>query len=870
MILTIKPIRRHYVTGFSKGPQGADGVSILAREAYLSMLAATWQDDIREATMPVHEYKRDPPAGQAYKCVWGYDGDKRTDQAACGAECYTFKIPADALDDTNADGGADINSIVLRLAGDRYLDHGVSVWCELSSSPTPSPIAVAMASGGGIAYLATANQTDAAGEQIAPNKRSGVEEEITVDMSGAASEEYLHVHLFLADYLGVRGSWIEGGAMFASEAVSIDFSRDVAQTDSDSEISSLALNVGRAAIGSGSGQLTPSAALQVLPRVSLWENFSIVADGDAVAALPGGAQATGEFDTRVADMLAFLLSDPLLWAQSPMVADDTGIEYGGVGKLAFNNNAVGFCCMCAHGLTGGKLFRGMRFENALPDSIPYRLLVYGVSGDIAIASSASNLHFATPLVYWADLLSRQFRSGEAKTLRVLTDSSLAAQDMASASADDTAEVSVQPLATRSVSASLSRVDFAAPFVSGDFSSILIALIPEGAPNDTESTPTQYQATATRDISAVVPVGATRSARSANVTLTGGAGTILFRSDESVATTIRRIVPNAGISNSGGSPIWNSAVMGMANYTRRNNIVNATLTKLAFSFVRSGRTFTFDSTSGDPLPDFTCKADVELVRPHSYDPGVPDNQAALTMVYIVHIAAAINVTAHAPDGATANVTITFPDDDDLALYPDDPSTPANWSIFASKPATNNSFDNDIAEMVYAARITLPGHDYSFATSSNEGVTAAVTQSGTITFERAAVVYTAAYSQTGNQAWSVRNKSTGTLISVGNDRTETGTVYGNVGAVSRRLKFSGSDGSSLWATASFPAAQIRGNVAFQARSAYSGAAQGVGSVYNDGVDHGSGTAYAAGLQGTAATSEGWAASVEIDPGLITLFE
>ncbi len=854
MILTLNPVRRHFVTGLSNGPQGADGVATLAREAYLAMLALPWSDDTREAMMPVHEYDREPPAGQAYKCVWGYDKVARTEQASCGAECYSYRIPADALDSTNQDGVAEIESVVVRLAGDRYLDKGVCLWCEISSDPLPSPIAVAMASGAGAIYLATQDQTGADGLPLAPNKRTGIESIVTLDLDSAAPALFLHVHLFLSDYLGVRGAWIEGGAMFADEAIEVQFSRDVDVVASDSEAGAVALDVGRVTFGA---TVTPAYAVRKLPRVSLWQNFLLTADTDAV-----GAETNNTFAQRVTDLLAFIRSAPALWSPAHATAGDANalaasatLACAQSGILKISSTAIGFCCLCAHGLTDGRTFRGLRFTSALPASIPYRLLVYGISADLDIASSASGstLRFATPLAHWADILSRSFREGKATSVRLRTDSGLTATTMPAVSDSSTTPVAVQPLAARSVSSAISRVDFDRPFVSGEISSVIMALVPEGAPSgETESTTTLENCPATRSVTATIPVSATRQ------DLTSGSTTMLgyyfeFTVNESIFSRTRATVSGAGVTSAGK---WNSAIMNSSSTTVQN-VSNAKLTTCAIDVTYAGKTYHYDTDLGDSLPSLSFPVDFV------YGGAPSSNTGELAIKYRSHgnFSFSIDLIAHADDGTRQKFRVNLPATSmDCHLTTGFNVSPARWVTTSVKneDTIGMCYVSEVQHATYGVtlRAVLSGGVYSFASSSNETAVATVRQTGTISFTHHGVAYSAQYDYTKSPLLGLDNKS-GTHVIYGNDTTETATPYGSVHGLNERLKFTGSDGSMIWAQVVLPQGTIAGDVLFRAVSAYNGSAQGIGTVTD------------AGLKATVIIVEAYAEET-VDPGLITLIE
>jgi hypothetical protein len=158
--------------------------------------------------------------------------------------------------------------------------------------------------------------------------------------------------------------------------------------------------------------------------------------------------------------------------------------------------------------------------------------------------------------------------------------------------------------------------------------------------------------------------------------------------------------------------------------------------------------------------------------------------------------------------------------------------------------------------YSFTVMLSSWAYSFASAADEAATANVSQSGTVTFERGGITWAADYSQQDAPQLTLADKTTGTRLAVGADTTETATATGTIPAVEKRLAFRGSNGGVLWATVSLPAASLVGGT-FQARSAYNGTAQSVGSVV------------AAGLDGEVEISEQYA-NVTIDPGLMTLVE
>ena len=314
---------------------------------------------------------------------------------------------------------------------------------------------------------------------------------------------------------------------------------------------------------------------------------------------------------------------------------------------------------------------------------------------------------------------------------------------------------------------------------------------------------------------------------------------------------------------------------MSSTIIKENYSTATIKRLYATFTYGGKTYTYDTNGydspiGDPAINVSWKATLFLYRPSS-------NTSELTYTYSLSgEGKSFSFVAHAPDGSKLPVTATL-QPNTISLIGSGLSDahsnfgliyPSDWAAQSNNFARNFNED-DYSDLVQTSRVTLAGYAYSFASSANETAVSTVTQSGTITFVRDGITYTAPYSVTKSPTLGVGSKTTGTRIVVGNDTTETGTVYGNVHAISQRMQFAGSDGSVVWATVLFPASQVRGDIAYQAKTAYHGSSQGIGTVYNDGAATGSGAAYRVGLQGTVTIVEAFAES-EINPGLITLIE
>ena len=235
---SIVPVRRVAV-GDCLGPQGRDGTDELTRTAFAALKAADWSEDSSAPSFPVHEYDRSMPSGDAWKACYGYSASARTQRAACGAVCYTFALPADAVASGNV---ANVTKIALSVTGDRYLDAGVDLHLLLSDSATPPTVAEWLAGPTGeivsAALCATSDQAP-----TKPNQRSGETDAVEVEPTSAAARAYLHVALLLHDYLSTREGWIEGGAMLDGAAAAITFSRDVAEDGSETPAATVLFRV---------------------------------------------------------------------------------------------------------------------------------------------------------------------------------------------------------------------------------------------------------------------------------------------------------------------------------------------------------------------------------------------------------------------------------------------------------------------------------------------------------------------------------------------------------------------------------------------------------------------------------------------------
>lgn len=833
---------RRVLRGFS-GPQPLAGTAQRAADAYAAMTAAEWtESDDGPAVPPHHCDRASPMPGDAYRQTWGYDKSTRTERSACGAVCYTVRLPADAL------GGeaCGVASVSAKVFGDRYLECGAILTAILSEDAVPPAWGAILADGASTSAILVPAATDAHGDMIEPNKRADTSATATLPV-GEPAAAWLHLVLRVADYLAVRDAWHEGGAMLDPDSIAVTFSRDVA-SDAPGDV---ALDIGRVGIGSGTGEVSAAYALQHLPRASIAVSYALTADETALAA---------EIDTtlpaRVKELLAYLECAPALWAQTPMVAAAATVRYGRTGRVGFAlrpNPGVAFCTFVAHGLTEGRTFRGLRLSSSLPCAgMPCRLMVYGVAEDIAIAADSA-LHTATPLPWWGDVLSRAFRRGRADSLRVMRNPEITSYAMPAAPESGTASVPVQPLAARSVSRDVSYIEFERPFASGRLSSVVLAIVPEGAATDTEPQPTsaQYEATVTREVSVVYQAQTTVTGNTADVSATGS---MCFEVDADVMADVKRIVPQAGVTGDA----WNSAIMRMPETEIRESVAH--ISQFGCEFVYDGKTYRYgyNRVSGDPAISTGYRATFFIYRP-----GSPTEDLVYSYSISRSDAPEFSFHAHAEDGSTILVRARI---DNLITLIGSGSCDSGYNFGYVSPRMWNSLRDNHASNVSEMRVenliktrVSPGFAYAFAGWEQDNkirATADVTQTGTISFVRDGILYSAPYDYSSSKQMGLTK--TGTQVKTGNSLAEAATPYGEPHGFTLSLKFTGMDGSALWASVVVPqAGGLVGNVPYLASSANKGTPQKIGSVA------------APGLTGEVTVVESGIGET-IDPGLMYLVE
>ena len=215
---------RRVLRGVS-GPQPLAGTAQRAADAYAAMMAAEWTESGDVPSVPPHHFDNaSPMPGDAYRQTWGYDKSTRTERSACGAACYSVRIPADAL----SGEACGVASVSAKAFGDRYLECGAILTAFLSEDAVPPAWDAILADGVSTSAILVPAATDAHGDTIPPNKRADTSATATLPV-GEPAAAWLHIVIRVADYLAVRDAWHEGGAMLDPSTVAVTFSRDVAE-----------------------------------------------------------------------------------------------------------------------------------------------------------------------------------------------------------------------------------------------------------------------------------------------------------------------------------------------------------------------------------------------------------------------------------------------------------------------------------------------------------------------------------------------------------------------------------------------------------------------------------------------------------------
>lgn len=488
--LTLQPVARWCISAESATAQGADGVQQLADTAYANLLNAQWERDDNEPTLPVHEYDRPKPYGQAYKAVWGYDAEARTERSCCGAVCYTYKIPTDALDATK--GKAKIVSIKTKLAVDRYCDEGVSLGFSMLASKQPEEPMIALKHNDAVNIFATKTQVDAEGNPLPPNKRAGITDYYVHTLPQVDSTAYCNVYLMMSDYTSVRGAWIEGGGMFAEDSITVTFDRDVAQ-DETSDAFCL-MNIGA---NFSNGELLNEDAfvseclIRECPIVSMYATYIFTV-------LSGGLEPITDYTKAKLSALAMSQINPdVIDGQA-----DSSTQYGGnaffltMGNTAYcgmSETPAGFDDLIydmaahiptfiCHGATNKRVFNGIRFANPMP--LNARLVIYRIDTKLAIEEKSGGRMYATPILWWGTLMQQDWRDGVATEARALTGVQSLIQHFAWGTMgepiygqENTVVFDVSPVLCTDVQQGMQDFTFRDQLQTDDFTSLIITVLP---------------------------------------------------------------------------------------------------------------------------------------------------------------------------------------------------------------------------------------------------------------------------------------------------------------------------------------------------------------------------------------------------------
>lgn len=866
------PAARWRAHAVSDGSQGADGVRDLARTAYQNLLSAEWEHDDGPATMPVHEYDRAEPTGQAYKAVYGYDADTRSERCAMGAACYTYRIPASALDSTASatstglyaptsdttivagktyyertgdgtdespysfiavadpdvsgiggyyeeivypGGVATIASIRAQIAVDRYCDRGACLYAVVSDDITPPSFGqIAALAQSGTGWYATRNQIGEDGQAPPPNQRSGAGGAAAYAwVPACAPGPYLHVILCLSDYLEVRRTWIEGGAMFTEERVSVAFSRPVSAGAADNVGAITNMTLGAIDFGES---LTPSDALAYAPRVRLWTNWHMQASDSLVDALsdPG-------YESKAQNLLAFLFNSYGLYEGDTTILDDSGMELaaeGVAGVVTGSANAVKWCALCVHGMTGNKVFRGIHFSEPLNSgvavTIPYRVLVYGIRNLYTLAATPRH---ATPVLWWGEATRLAFRRGELTSLRVVTDpasahgKNLTETENASGA---TAEIDVTPLAAVDIAAETASIPFDTPWRSGEISSVIVALVPNGPGQAVASTET-YDATIERNVSVapqnagVCAVMRTDLSRSVQIEpRDSGQYQLLL----DLHPLYFRLYTEAAIPDSSGTHDSHGEWYEWSSHSRITKTIKDVPFTYGFKYkaaLADGKTYTSPLITVSRNATFTV---IPQNESRTYPYGSQTAKMTISMP-----ATSIVVPFLAEDGEQVNLAVTIPaynlSEKTLyasGMFEDGGDQYVYWNLLNAKLDAAYSF----------------GSSYSWADTSAGVLSAPVTVSGRVTFNDGSRTYSSQLPATARNLPISVTAKTLEAEAAGIDMTQRADVACTIPEETVELDFSAPDGAHRRATVTIPAllaASSGGAFRLSARAIYAGATQ-----------------------------------------------
>lgn len=490
--IKLKPYSRRVITAVSDGAQGADAIQQLADTAYANLLNAKWEIDTNEPTLPVHEYDRPRPYGQAYKAVWGYDAVSRSEKSCCGAVCYKYKLPNSAI------GFATITSIKVRLAVDRYCDKGATIHFCPSGQNFYLEAKDALQLGDFQNIYATETQVGEDGLPLPPNKRQPVVGDYILDTYSIApypTQSYCDIYLRLSDYTSVRGAWIEGGAMFANEEIEVTFDMEV-EPDSGLTGNSCPMNIGvfNHSDDAINENIRTALISNTLPYVSMYSTYSynIVTESSSMSISSSDIHTLLHIPTKYIESTSTEVAIGM--GRHSTVRTAGSYATLGVGSSTINSKTTyrnSVAVLMAHGFTNDRVFTKLHFEKPLPFNV--RVCVYAMKELITVQDSESMYKTSTPIVWWGSLMTDEFYRGDSTTLRAITtlknllDTYGGSDFMGSdnLSEEKTQQFKVENIFARDCESGASCIEFESDFKSSLITSLVIAVIPNKSTYDTD-------------------------------------------------------------------------------------------------------------------------------------------------------------------------------------------------------------------------------------------------------------------------------------------------------------------------------------------------------------------------------------------------
>ena len=223
------PYTRHVKQGKSD-LISCTAIATMTSQAHRRMVAAPWRRvEPVVSDLPPHNFLQSG-FSDAYDAS-AYCGDYAEGRqiAYATAACYTVTVPGDALSGTVAN----ITSIALAVAGDRWLSGGCIVSAILTTSAAPPSWADVLA-----ATISTPDPVTSA-DDIDPTwqapcrkitrSNTGNDSRSTIYLQvAAAAQQYLHIIVRLGDYDSASYlAWVEGGVLIDGGTISVEFDRAV-------------------------------------------------------------------------------------------------------------------------------------------------------------------------------------------------------------------------------------------------------------------------------------------------------------------------------------------------------------------------------------------------------------------------------------------------------------------------------------------------------------------------------------------------------------------------------------------------------------------------------------------------------------------